>query len=210
MIRVLIADDHTIVREGVKQLIALTLDIVVTAEAGSGEQVLQQLHEKEVDVVLLDINMPPPSGVELIEQIREMKSDIPILIFSMHNEMHIVSNALRVGATGYCSKNSDPKLLLDALRKVYAGQRYLDSQISESMALASAFPEILEPHILLSKREREVLVMLAQGKNINTISEKLAISNKTVSTHKANLMDKMSFGSIAELVRYAGEHGLLA
>lgn len=209
MIKVLLADDHAIVRDGVKQLIALTLDIEVTAEAASGEQVLRQLLDKKVDVVLLDINMPPPSGVELIEQIRQIKPDMPVLIFSMHNEMHIVSNVLSVGATGYCSKSSDPKLLLDALRKVYAGQIYLDSQISESLALASAFPELLEPHTLLSRRERQVLVMLAEGQNINTISEQLGISNKTVSSHKANLMDKMKFASIAELVRYAGEHGLV-
>ncbi|MEQ1629588.1 MAG: response regulator transcription factor, partial [Gallionella sp.] len=170
MIRVLIADDHMIVREGVKQLFNLTLDIVVTAEANSGTQVLQQLQEKEVDVALLDINMPAPNGLELIRLVKASHPDLPVLIFSMHNESHIVVNALKVGATGYCSKNGDPKLLLDAIRKVHAGQRYLDAQISESMALASAFPEEVAPHTLLSKREREVLSMLAKGMSINEIS----------------------------------------
>lgn len=209
MIRVLIADDHMIVREGVKQLLNLTLDIVVTAEANSGAQVLQQLQEKEVDVALLDINMPAPNGLELIRLIKKSHADLPVLIFSMHNESHIVVSALKVGATGYCSKNGDPKLLLDAIRKVHAGKRYLDAQISESMALATAFPEDVAPHTLLSKREHQVLALLAKGMSINEISAVLSISNKTVSTHKANLMDKMGLANFADLFRYASEHGLI-
>ena len=209
MIRVLIADDHMIVREGVKQLLNLTLDIVVTAEANSGSQVLQQLQEKAVDVALLDINMPAPNGLDLIRLVKASHPELPVLIFSMHNESHIVVKALKVGATGYCSKSGDPKLLLDAIRKVHAGQRYLDAQISESMALASAFPEDVAPHTLLSKREREVLALLAKGMSINEISALLDISNKTVSTHKANLMDKMSLANFADLFRYASEHGLI-
>jgi len=209
MIKVLIADDHMIVREGVKQLLNLTLDIVVIGEAHNGTQVLQQLQEKQVDVVLLDINMPAPSGLELIRLIKELQPQLPMLIFSMHNESHIVVNALKTGAKGYCSKNGDPKLLLDAIRKVYGGQRYIDVQIAESMALASAFPEQAAPHTQLSKREREVLMLLAQGMSVNEISTQLEISNKTVSTHKTHLMDKMGFDNVADLFRYVSEHGIV-
>lgn len=208
MIRLLIADDHSIVREGVKQLLALTLDIVVTAEASCGEEVLQKLKAKNVDVLLLDINMPGASGVELIPFIKKAKPNLPVLIFSMHNEPHVVVKALKVGASGYCSKNGDPKLLLDAVRKVSMGQLYLDPKISESMAFASAFPAQTQPHTLLSGREREILSMLAAGKSVNAISEELSISNKTVSTHKTNLMGKMNLENIADLVRYAVQHGL--
>lgn len=158
MIKVLIADDHTIVREGVKQLLNLSLDIVVTAEAGSGSQALQLLQGGAVDVVLLDINMPAPSGLELIRSVKELYPLLPVLIFSMHNEAHVVVSALKAGANGFCTKSSDPKLLPDAIRKVHAGQFYLDAQISEALALASAFPEHAVPHDLLSKREHEVML----------------------------------------------------
>lgn len=210
MIRVLIADDHMIVREGVKQLLNLTLDIVVTAEANNGAQVLQLLQDKQVDVAMLDINMPAPNGLELIRLIKKSYANLPVLIFSMHNESHIVVNALKMGANGYCTKNGDPKLLLDAIRKVHAGQCFLDAQIAESLALASAFPEQAAPHTLLSRREREVLAMLAQGMSVNEISAQLALSNKTVSTHKSNMMSKLSLDNIAEVIRYATQHGLIS
>lgn len=209
MIRLMLADDHSIVREGVKQLLTLTTDIKVVAEASNAGEVIQKLDKNSIDVLLLDINMPGTSGVELIREVCALRPLLRVLVFSMHNEAHIVVNALQLGASGYFSKNSDPKLLLDAIRAVSLGESFIDASIGESIALAKAFPEQKQPHILLSPRELEILSMLAAGKNIKDIAAQLQISNKTVSTHKTNLMHKMRLVSIVDLVRYATQHGLV-
>lgn len=209
MIRLMLADDHSIVREGVKQLLTLTTDISVVAEASNAGEVIQRLHKNSVDVLLLDINMPGASGVELIGEVCALRPLLRVLVFSMHNQAHIVLNALQLGASGYFSKNSDPKLLLDAIRAVSLGESFIDASIGENIALAKAFPEQKQPHTLLSPRELEIFSMLADGRNIKYIAAQLHISNKTVSTHKTNLMQKMHFASIVDLVRYATQHGLV-
>lgn len=208
MIRLMLADDHSIVREGVKQLLTLTTGMEVVAEAGNADEVVSQLHDRRIDVLLLDINMPGSSGLELLREVHALRTELKVLMFSMHNEAHLVVHALQLGATGYFSKNSDPKRLLEAIRAVSVGERFIDAAISESVALAQAFPEKTEPHTLLSPRELGVLVMLAEGQHIKDIATRLQISNKTVSTHKANLMQKMHFTSVADIVRYAAQHGL--
>ena len=201
MIHLLIADDHAIVREGLRQLIALTEDIKVTGEATNGQEVLEQVHDTEFDLLLLDLNMPGISGIELIGRVKNCRSALPIFVYSMHNEVQVVTSALNAGCSGYFTKDSDPRMLAAAIRKVSGGGKYIEPELAEQIMFGDP-----PPHTLLSTRELEILRLLVAGKSVNEIAEQLFISNKTVSTHKANLMEKMKFHSIAELVRYALLH----
>lgn len=208
MIRLLIADDHAIVREGLKQLIALTPDIEVAGEAASGPEVLEQVRGNIFDLLLLDMNMPESGDIELIGWVKACRPALPILVYTMHNETHVAIGAFKAGASGYFRKNSDPKLLMEAIRRVSGGGQYIDPVIAEQMAFDSAFPQQKLPHTLLSDREFEIFRLLVAGKSVNEIAEQLFISNKTVSTHKASLMAKMNLHTVADMVRYAMQHGL--
>lgn len=207
MIRVLIADDHGIVREGLKQLFALGTDITVAAEAVSGGQVLDALRAGGIDLILLDLTMPGISGANLIARLRAHDNCPPILVLSMHNELQIARRALAEGASGYLTKDSDPKTLMAAIRKVAAGGRFIDPALAEQMAFDMGGER--KPHELLSDREFDIFRLLVSGKGVNEIAEELSISNKTVSTHKARLMQKMNVQNNAELVRYAVANGLV-
>ena len=209
MINLLIADDHAIVREGIRKIIALTVDIKVAADAVDGPGVLQKLHSPAVfDMVLLDLTMPGAAGIDLIGRIKACRASLPILVFSMHNEPQIASRVIKAGAAGFISKDSDPEILLEAIRRVAAGGKYIDPDLAERLAFDTLLPEQRAPHALLSDREFEVFSLLVAGKRVNEIAEQLIISNKTVSTHKLHLMEKMKLASTAELVRYAVEHKL--
>jgi len=186
MIRVIVAEDHTIVREGIKQLIGLAKDMQVIGEAGNGQQLLDQLRQTPCDVVLLDISMPGVNGLEAIPRIRALSEPPAILVLSMHDEAQMAARALKIGAAGYATKDSDPALLLTAVRT--------DSR---------------PPHALLSEREYSVFERLVHGDSVNDIAAKLALSSKTISTHKARLMQKLVAHSAADLVRYAMEHKLV-
>lgn len=209
MIRLMVADDHTIMREGLKQLFALVKDISVVAEAKNGAQVLELLRHTDIDLLLLDMTMPGSSGEDLIGRIHAHYPKLPKLILSMHNEAHIAQRALRAGASGYMTKDRDPEALLAAIRKVSTGARYLDPQLAEQIALQSSgvMPENASQS--LTSREFQILRMLAQGLSVNQIAEQLVISNKTVSTHKTRLMEKMCFATSTDLVRYALNEGLV-
>ena len=210
MIRVLIADDHAIVREGLKQLFALDGDVVVAGEAIDGAQVLETLRQdSSFDLVLLDMTMPGVSGVNLISRIRAQEGAPPILVLSMHNELQIARRALSAGASGYLTKDSRPDILIAAIRKVAAGGRFIDPGLAEQMVFDADGAGQRLPHELLSDREFNILRLLVRGMSVNDIAEELVISNKTVSTHKARLMQKMNFQNNAELVRYAVTHGLI-
>lgn len=209
MIRVLIADDHVVVRSGLKQLFALTGDIVVTNEAANGEEALVALKQGEYDLLLLDLTMPGISGVSLIAEVRALYPNLPILVLSMHNELQIAKRVLQAGAAGFVTKGSMQDILMDAVRKVATGGRYIDPLIAEQMMFEKTAVTDLAPHEQLSERELQILRMIAKGHGINEIAEELYISNKTVSTHKARLMQKMGFSSNAELVRYAADHNLV-
>lgn len=209
MIRILIADDHAIVREGLKQLFALAKDVVVAAEAEDGAQVLSTLREGAFDLVLLDMTMPGISGVNLIRRIRAQDQAPPILVLSMHNEPQIARRALTAGASGYLTKDNRPDILITAVRKVALGGRFIDPALAEQMAFETEDSGKRAPHELLSEREFHVLRLLVRGTSINDVGEELAISSKTVSTHKARLMQKMNFRNNAELVRYAVAYGLV-
>lgn len=209
MIRVLIAEDHAIVREGLKQILALAKDVVVVGEAEDGAQVLVALRQGGFDLMLLDMNMPGISGVDLIRRIRAQDGAPPILVLSMYNELQVARRALAAGASGYLTKDNRPDILMAAVCKVALGGRFIDPVLAEQMMFETGDSGTRPPHELLSEREFHVLRLLVRGVSINNVGEELAISSKTVSTHKARLMQKMNFRNNAELVRYAVAHGLV-
>jgi DNA-binding NarL/FixJ family response regulator len=209
MIRLLIADDHALMREGLKQLFALGDIISVVAEASSGAQIFDILRRTAVDLVLLDISMPGISGANLINHIRLQEKSPRILVLSMHNELQIARSALSAGASGYLTKDSDPETLIAAIVKVAAGGQFMDPRLAEQMAFDVGHTTQKLPHALLSNREFEIFDRLVRGQSVNQIAEELVISNKTVSTHKARLMQKMGCSNSSQLVRYALSHSLL-
>jgi DNA-binding NarL/FixJ family response regulator len=204
-----VAEDHAIVREGIKQLIGMARDLEVVGEAGNGEQLLECLRKTVCDVVLLDISMPGVNGLEAIPRIRALAGGPAILVLSMHNETQMAARALKVGAAGYATKDSDPALLITAIRKVAACGRYIDPDLADRMVFEVGLTDSRPPHAQLSEREFSVFERLVRGEGVTDIALHLAISNKTVSTHKARLMQKLGVHSMADLVRYAMEHRLV-
>ena len=209
-IRILLADDHSLLREVLKLMIERVDDMRVEAEATNGEDVIRALGAQAFDVLLLDLTMPGLCGHELIEKICRQDAVPPILVLSMHNDPAIVRRALAAGARGYLTKDNPPDILLAAIRKVAAGGRFIDPILAQTL-IFDTDPEIAGklPHASLSEREFEIFSLLARGKSVNDIAELLCISNKTVSTHKSRLMDKMAFACNADLVRYALQHRLV-
>jgi DNA-binding NarL/FixJ family response regulator len=209
MIRLMIADDHAIMREGLKQLFALVGDLQVAAEAENGAMLLERLRQGDIDLLLLDMSMPGISGEDLIARIHTHYPQLPILVLSMHNEVQIAQRALRSGASGYLTKDRDPEALLAAIRRVAAGGRYIDAGLAEQIAFAASGLGPYSQHETLTDRELQVMRLLAHGLSVSRIATELAISHKTVSTHKARLMEKMGFTSTADIVRYAMTQRLL-
>ncbi|CAG1020253.1 Response regulator UvrY [Methylococcales bacterium] len=211
MLRVLIADDHAIMRKGIKQLLTLTDDIHVAAEAANGQQVLDWLKREQFDLLLLDLTMPDTNGVELIEKIHHQNSRLPILVLSMHEEAQIAIMAMQAGASGYLTKDSDPTQLPAAIRKVADGGRCIDAKLAMKVTfdepvseLDDAKPASNKP---LSERELEIMKLLAKGDSLKDIANLLAIERGTVSTYKTRIMRKMGFRNNAELMRYAVKQG---
>jgi len=209
MIRLMIADDHAVMRGGLKQLFALTTDIQVVAETANGAEVLACLSQQPVDVLLLDLNMPGMDCEDLIERVKSLQSDLPILMFSMHNEPMVVAGTLKAGASGYVSKNCEPEILLAAVRKVADHGNYIDPSIAQEMAFETTVTAAPPLHTLLSERELQIFSLLTSGLSVNDIATQLFISGKTVSTHKARLKEKLNVSNMAELMRYAMQHNLL-
>ncbi|MCA7013207.1 response regulator [Dickeya dadantii subsp. dieffenbachiae] len=210
LIKLMIADDHVIMREGLKQIFALDDNLQVVAEAGTGSQVLAQLRESQIDLLLLDMSMPGICGEELIIRIVAQYPRLPILVLSMYSEPQIARRVLKSGALGYITKDKDPEALLSAIRRVAQGARYIDHSIAEQIVFADCQTRGDGRHELLTSREHQIMVMLAQGLGVNAIAETLAISNKTVSTHKSRLMEKMQFTTNADIVKYALSQRLIA
>jgi DNA-binding NarL/FixJ family response regulator len=203
MIQLLVADDHHIVRSGLKQLFALTPDIEVTAEAENSAQVKEHLRQATFDLLLLDLTMPGINGTDLVTRIHAQYPSQRILVLSMHNEPQVAARVLRAGALGYITKDSSPDKIINAVRLVANGSNYLDAALAEELAFNAINPERSKPHTKLSDREYEIFIKLAKGMSVNEIAAELSISNKTVSTHKQRMMEKMQFESLSELVRYA-------
>ena len=208
MISILIADDHAIVRGGLRQIVAMTTDMNVVSEANNGKDMLEQLSRMEVDLLVMDMNMPGLSGIELIQQVHEPHPALAILVLSMHNEGQIVSRALRAGAAGYVTKDSSPEVLLAGIRKIAGGGRFIDPALVDSMVFGGGDPA--EPDEVLSARELQVLTLIASGRPLGEIADQLHLSPKTVSTHKMRLMLKLGIDNNADLIRYASRHRLVA
>ena len=209
MIKILIADDHAIVRGGLKQLFALVGDINVTAEATNGDEVLKILRQKKFDLLLLDLTMPGLSGVNLIKAIREFNQKLPILVFSMHNEFLIVKHVLDAGASGFATKGISQEVLTDAVRRVAAGGTFIDPIIAEQIVFDKANMVKNKSHEVLSERELQIMRLIAMGQTVNQIAEDLCINNKTVSTYKIRMMRKMNFKSNTDLIRYMMTNDLI-
>lgn len=209
MIRVLLADDHNIVRAGVKELLADTGDIVVTGEADNGHETLARVREQDFDVAVLDMTMPGRSGIELIKLVKAAKPKLRVLILSMHSEQQYAVRALKAGASGYLTKESVADELVAAIRRVAGGGAYVSPETAERLALGLNRESDAPPHTRLSNRELEVFLMLAAGGSVTDIANALALSVKTVSTHKTRIMQKMDFANSATLIRYALEYRLL-
>jgi DNA-binding NarL/FixJ family response regulator len=209
VIRIVIADDHTIVREGLKQLLSAAADLRVIGEAQNGHDVLKQVRENDFEVLLLDMSMPGKSGIELIKQVRAEKPKLRILVLSMHEEEQYAVRALKAGAAGYMTKESAGAQLLAAIRKVAGGGAFISPAVAEQFALGAMPQTEGPPHTALSDREFQVFQMLVQGVSVSAIADRLNLSVKTVSTHKANIMQKMNMTNQSELIRYALNHRLL-
>lgn len=209
MIRIVIADDHTIMREGLKRILDGADDIQVVGEAVDGFEALAHVRKGGFDLLMLDLSMPGRSGVELIRQIKDEVPKLPILILTMHEEEQYAVRAIRAGARGYLTKESAGTQLVSAIRKVASGRPYISLEVAEQLAM-DVMPSSEDlPHKQLSNREFEVFTLLVSGKSITEIADFLHLSAKTVSTHKTRILTKMSMNSLAEMVQYAVQHRLL-
>jgi two-component system invasion response regulator UvrY len=205
MIRILLVDDHSIVRDGLKRILAATADLEVAGEAASGEAALALVKANDYDVAMLDMSMPGLSGTDLIKRLKLEKPRLRILVLSMHGEQQYAARALKAGASGYLNKDSASELLLGALRKIAAGGVHIGEVAAASLLQSGNKPA----HETLSDREFEVLRLLVEGLGPTQIGERLHLSVKTVSTHKTRILEKLNVKSTAELVRYAIENRLL-
>lgn len=208
MIRVVIADDHTIVREGLKQLLLGAGVFEIVGEARDGHEVLKAVREIDFDVLLLDLSMPGKSGMELIKQVKSEKPRLRILVLSMHQEHQYAVRAIKAGASGYLTKDSAATQLVSAIEKVASGGAFISAEVAEQLALGAMPQTEGPPHAALSDREYQVFRMLVSGRGVSDIADDLNLSAKTVSTHKARLMEKMGIDNQADLVRYAIRHRL--
>ena len=209
MIRIVVADDHTIVREGLKGLLAAAGDLEVVGEASDGTQVMERVRALEFDLLLLDMSMPGRSGIELIKQVRAEKPRLRILVLSMHEEHQYAVRAIRAGAAGYLTKESASRQLVEAIRKVAGGGAFISAEVAQQLALGAMPDAQGPPHASLSDREFQIFRMIAEGLSVSDIAARLTLSVKTVSTHKANILRKMNMATQAELIRYAITHKLV-
>ena len=209
MIRILVADDHPIVRQGLKQIIADSPGMVVAAEAADGQEVLNQVWKNEFDVVLLDISMPVRNGLDILKQLRSQKPGLAILLLSVHPEEQYALRALKAGAAGYVTKDRAPEELISAIRAVASGKKYISPSLVQTLASTAGVAAKGPLHQLLSDREYSVLRLIALGRTKIRIAEELSVSPKTVSTYRSRLLKKMGLKTDAEIVRYAIENRLL-
>ena len=209
MIRILIADDHAIVRGGLKQLLSVESDFIVAGEAANGPEALEKIREQQFDVVLMDMSMPGRSGIELIKQIKNEQPKLAVLVLSMHKEEQYAVRAMKAGALGYLTKESAPDQLISAIRKVAQGGVFITSGAAERLAIEMYGNHDAIPHTLLSDREYQVFRKIVSGMPINGIADELSLSVKTISTHKTRILQKMNMTNTAELIHYAIRQQLL-
>jgi DNA-binding NarL/FixJ family response regulator len=209
MIRILIADDHAIVREGLKQVVSRTSDLTLADEASTGEEALQKALSNDYDVVVLDISFPDRNGLEILKEIKAQKPGIPVLILSIHPEEEVAVRALKTGASGYLTKETASDELVAAIRKVSSGGEYVTLSLAERIASMLRSGSVGSPHEALSDREYEVMRGIATGKTVKEIAADMFLSPNTVRTYRTRLLHKMQMKTDAELMRYAIEHKLI-
>lgn len=206
--RIVIADDHTLVREGLKQVLSVAADLTIVSEARDGTEVMQCVRELDFEVLVLDLSMPGRSGIELIKLVHAEKPKLHILVLSMHQEPQYAVRAIKSGASGYLTKDCASTDLVSAIRKVAAGGAFISAEVAEQLALNARPDNVGPPHSALSNREFEVFNLLVSGHTVSHIAEQMNLSVKTVSTHKARIMLKMNLHNQTDLIRYAISHQL--
>jgi two-component system invasion response regulator UvrY len=209
MIKILIADDHTIVREGLKQIIANAAGLVVTGEAANGEETLDLIRKNNFDVILLDITMPEKDGLAILKQLKREKIELPVLVLSMHPEEQYAVRVLKMGASGHLTKASASDELIKAIKKISTGKKYISDSLAEKLALDLDIDTEKLPHEYLSDREFQVMCMIASGKTVTNIAEELSLSVNTISTYRVRVMDKLKMTKNSELTRYAIKNQLV-
>jgi DNA-binding NarL/FixJ family response regulator len=209
MIRIAIADDHAIVRQGLRQILAAQGDFEVVGEAANHGEVMQIVRRETCDALILDIAMPGKNGIETLKQVRMEKPKLPVLVLSMYPEDQYAFRALKAGASGYLTKMTAADQLVDAIRTITRGRKYITQELAQSLAESFDRDTEIEPHSLLSDREFQTLKLIAAGKQLAQIGAELALSPKTVSVYRARLLAKLGLATNADLTRYALEHGLL-
>jgi DNA-binding NarL/FixJ family response regulator len=208
-IRILIADDHPIVREGYKKILMSQPDMDVTGEAGNGQEVLDLIQKKDFELILLDISMPGRSGLEILKELKSQKPHLPVMILSIYPEEQYAVRAFRDGASGYLTKASTPKELISAIRKVSQGGRYVTEALAEKLTYFLHGDVEKAPHEKLSDREYQVMLLIASGKTVTQIADELCLSVKTISTYRRHILEKMQFTTNAEITMYAIQNKLL-
>lgn len=209
MIRILIADDHAVVREGLKRIIADTSDMVVVEEASQGQDILEKIRKQSLDVVVLDITLPGVGGIEILKMVKREQINVPILILSMHPEEQYAVRVLKAGAAGYLTKESAPEQLVKAIRKVHNQGKYITPSLAEKLAFDLETDREKPPHEMLSDREYQVMRMIAKGQSLKQIAEKLRLSVKTISTYRSRILEKMNLKNNAEIIHYAMQKSLI-
>ena len=209
MIKVLIADDHPIVRQGLRQILSEIPDMVVAGEAVNGQEALDQVRAGGWDVLVLDITMPDRSGLDILKELKHQQPHLPVLVLSIHAEEQFAVRLLKAGASGYLTKENAPDELVKAIRKVVDGGKYISQSLAESLAFSLDVASDRPRHEMLSDREFQVMQLMASGKTLTEIAEELSLSAKTVSTYRTRLLEKMNLKTNAEIVRYAIENGLV-
>lgn len=209
MLKIIIADDHTIVREGLKQILAETSDMVVVDEASNGQELLNKLMKNDYDIVILDIYMPGRSGLDILKEIKTQKPELHILVLSMYPEEQYAVRTLKAGASGYLTKESASEELISAIRKVATGSKYITPTLAEKLAFNLKINSEKPAHEILSDREYQVMCMIASGKTVTEIAKELFLSVKTISTYRQRILEKMSLKNNAEITRYALKNQLV-
>jgi DNA-binding NarL/FixJ family response regulator len=209
MIKIIIADDHPVFREGLKKILEKEIDMEISGEVSSGERLLIKLNEKEYDLIILDVGLPGRSGIDVLGDIRKINSKIPILVYSMHPEERYALRAIKAGANAYISKEAKPDILFEAIRKISTGQKYITSKIAEQLANTFDDSAPLPAHDKLSTREFEIMLKIAKGNTVKQISVQLSISANTVNTYRSRIFEKMGFSNNIELARYVIDNKLI-